>query len=338
MKMKHVKTQVEISRKALDTVLDSPVFLKKKCIILVDERIKKIYGHLFLGIKFPIIPIKSREAKSLKNLEGVTKKLIRMNVTRDTVLVSIGGGQVSDFTGFLASIYKRGVDHVIVPTTLLAMVDASIGGKTAIDIKNTKNALGTFHPPLHVIIHEAFLESLPEKEYKNGLVEIVKIAAISDKKLFKFIEQNCEAILARDPQILNKLIIQSVKSKQRIVNKDQYDEGERVLLNYGHTIGHALEKNNLLSHGQAVAAGIRLENNYAQRKGYVSTIDAMRIEKLLGFFGLKLNIQYERKKTLQGIKKDKKNISDSLRLPVVSEIGKGKIALIASNEIEDLLP
>lgn len=326
-----------MNHEPLDTIWNVEIFSERTCIVITDEKVKKIYKKLFAKTKFPIITIKNREAKSLKNLGRVSKKLLHLNVARDSVLISIGGGSISDFAGFLASIYKRGIDHVIVPTTLLGMVDASIGGKTGIDMANTKNILGTFYSPTTVIIHQEFLKSLPEKEFKNGLAEIIKIAAISDKKLFKFIEQNCKKILIRDPEILNKLIIQSIENKERITKRDTYDKGKRILLNYGHTIGHALEKSNSLSHGEAVAIGMHRENIYSQMKGITKMADASRIEKLLLRFNFQLDIKYDRKKTYQKIKNDKKNQAASLQLPVVSKIGKGNIILLSLNEIKRLL-
>ncbi len=299
---------------------------------LGEELLKKMRGAS-LRCNMLILPA-GEQTKSLTFIERAAKSLLKLKMKRDGCLIALGGGMIGDFTGFLASIYMRGISYISVPTTLLAMGDSSIGGKTGIDMEEGKNLLGTFYNPEIVIMDPLLLRKMPEKSFKYGLSEVVKHAVISDPKFFKFIEKNAAAILNRKPQILKKLIAQSVKIKLRIVGRDPHEslnpKGDcRMLLNYGHTVGHAIEKlsNYSLPHGEAVSIGMVAENRLAVGKNLLKESDSNRIENLLKRLHLPVKIpsQYSDQELKRAMDMDKKNIGGKLCFALPICIGKARI-------------
>lgn len=308
--------------------------------IIIDNNLKNL-GQELLGkmrkasLKCNMLILPAGEhTKSLNFIERAAKSMLKLKMKRDSCLVALGGGMIGDFTGFLASIYMRGIKYISVPTTLLAMGDSSIGGKTGIDMEEGKNLLGAFYNPEIVIMDPLLLREMPEKSFKYGLSEIIKHAVISDSKFFKFIEKNSAAILKRKPQVLKKLIAQSVKIKLRIVGRDPHEslnpKGDcRMLLNYGHTVGHAIEKlsNYELPHGEAVSIGMVAENRLATAKNLFKTSDSNRIENLLKRLHLPVKIpsQYSDQELKRAMDMDKKNIGGKLCFALPIKIGKARI-------------
>lgn len=308
--------------------------------IITDSNLKSI-GEELLGkmrkasLKCNMLILPAGEhTKSLTFIERAAKSLLKFKIKRDGCAVALGGGMIGDFTGFLAAIYMRGIKYISVPTTLLAMGDSSIGGKTGVDMNEGKNLLGTFYNPEIVIMDPLLLKQMPERSFKYGLSEIVKHAVIADSKFFKFIEKNAGAILNRKPQILKKLIAQSVKIKLRIVGRDPHEtlnpKGDcRMLLNYGHTVGHALEKlsNFTLPHGEAVSIGMAAENRLATGKALLKETDAARIENLLKRLHLptKIPAEFSDQELKRAMDMDKKNIGGKLCFALPIKIGKAKV-------------
>ncbi|MEK7171287.1 MAG: 3-dehydroquinate synthase [Patescibacteria group bacterium] len=297
-----------------------------------DELLKNMRGAE-LKCNMLILPA-GEHTKSLDFIERAAKSLLKLKMKRDSCLIALGGGMIGDFTGFLASIYMRGISYISIPTTLLAMGDSSIGGKTGIDMEEGKNLLGAFYNPEIVIMDPLLLKEMPERSFRYGLSEIVKHAVIADSKFFKFIEKNAGGILGRKPQVLKKLIAQSVKIKLRIVGRDPHEslnpKGDcRMLLNYGHTVGHALEKlsNYELPHGEAVSIGMVAENRLAVGKNLLKGIDADRIENLLKRLHLPVKIpsQYSDQELKRAMDMDKKNIGGKLCFALPICIGKARI-------------
>lgn len=290
----------------------------RKCCIITDSNVYKKYEKDFGDLPIIVKPA-GESIKSLKNLEATAEKLVNLSLDRNSLLIALGGGTIGDFTGFLASTYMRGIPFIQLPTTLLAMIDSSIGGKTGVNLKSGKNLIGTFHQPEITLIDPDFLKTLPRKELLNGLAETIKHACIKDEKLFEFLKRNHKKILAKDPAILNKLIVQSSKVKIDIVKKDEKESGLRMLLNYGHTIGHAIEKasNYKLSHGEAVSIGMHQVNLLTNFKG------TKKVENLLKLFKLPTQIPTYINKTK--VKKLIANDKKSGQWIVLEKIGKAKV-------------
>ncbi|MBD3330068.1 3-dehydroquinate synthase, partial [Candidatus Peregrinibacteria bacterium] len=246
---------------------DLIAFLKKRKIgskyaIISDSKVAKLFGEKLSrtlnssGLKAELITFPPGEkSKSASELINLAEKMLQKGFNRSDAIIALGGGVTGDLGGFLASSFMRGIPYIQIPTTLLAMVDSSVGGKTGIDLPSGKNLIGAFHQPSSVFIGIDYIKNLPQKQVKNGLAEIIKYGVIKDKKLFEYIKKNLEKILNNNEAALTKIITASVKIKEKIVEKDEHDKGERIILNYGHTFGHAIEKKSgyKLLHGFAIS-------------------------------------------------------------------------------------
>ncbi|TMQ25710.1 MAG: 3-dehydroquinate synthase, partial [Candidatus Rokuibacteriota bacterium] len=228
--------------------------------------------------------------KTLSSLERLAEQLSELHADRNSVILAFGGGVIGDVAGMLASVYMRGIAVVQIPTTLLAQVDASVGGKTGVNLKAGKNLMGTFHQPLAVIIDPEILRTLPEREFRSGLAEIVKHGAVLDRPYFEEVERDAPRLLARELDVLDRIIGGSCRLKAGVIERDPEEKSElRFALNYGHTIGHALEAATgyeRWTHGEAVALGIVAEARLACRLGVASEAVARRQERLLAAVGL----------------------------------------------------
>ncbi|MEZ5314962.1 MAG: 3-dehydroquinate synthase [Chlamydiales bacterium] len=248
------------------------------------------------------LPIKSRGMK-----ENIEDLLIKKGYGRDTCLIAVGGGELLDLIGFVASTYCRGIPYISIPTTLIAMTDASIGGKTGVNLKDAKNWIGTFYHPMRVFIDFSLLTTLPQQEFVYGLAETIKHSLIADRDFFDFLELNYVDILARDPLLIQEMIRRSCLIKQSIVEKDPYEiKGLRQILNFGHSIGHALEtfSNYTLAHGQAVFIGMLVEAAIARRLGYLSSASYERIRRFFDKLPIRVDLPYDF--PYQGLAVDKK--------------------------------
>jgi 3-dehydroquinate synthase len=267
-------------------------------------------------------------AKRLITLEALAEKLVRQGADRGTALIALGGGVVGDVTGFLASIYMRGVDVIQVPTTVLAQVDAAIGGKTGVNLVSGKNLLGTFHQPRAVLVDPLVLATLPAREYRAGLYEALKCGIIGDTALFRLFEEKHKEILAREPAVVEQLIADSVRLKASVVSADERESGLRQVLNLGHTIGHALEAETgykLLLHGEAVGWGLLAATHIALSTGKLSSVTAGRITNAVLALG---NLPPTNAKTsgiLKRLKFDKKTRQGVTHFILPREIGKVEI-------------
>jgi len=227
-------------------------------------------------------------SKSLTTVENLCERLADARVDRNSVLVAFGGGVAGDIAGFVAAVWLRGVRYVQVPTTLLAAVDASVGGKTGVNLRAGKNLVGAFHQPLAVLVDTEFLGTLPPREFRSGLAESIKHAAIRDPGFLAWHEQNVDRVLAQEPGALTELIARNCAIKADVVSRDEREAGLRAILNYGHTIGHALEHllDYELRHGECVALGMLVENELARMRGWLEPSDAERLRDLLVRCGL----------------------------------------------------
>jgi len=268
-------------------------------------------------------------SKRLATVEVMAEKLAKMGADRKAVIIALGGGVVGDVAGLLASLYMRGVEFVQVPTTVLAQVDASIGGKTAVNLVAGKNLLGTFHHPRVVLIDPTVLKTLPDREFRAGLYEALKCGVIGSVELFLRFEQNRARILKRDLAELEWLIAQSVRLKAEVVSADEHEGGLRRVLNLGHTIGHALEAEtgyHKLLHGEAVAWGMVAAANIALSVGRTDSVTAGRIADAVLSLGRLPELNVSTRKIVSRLQSDKKTQNGVVHFVLPREIGKVEIA------------
>ena len=273
-------------------------FLKRKRIAVVaDERVMLLHGAALVaafakaGVDAPVISVPSGEgSKSFAELERVCDRLLELELDRGDLVAAFGGGVVGDLAGFAASIYKRGVDFIQIPTTLLAQVDSSVGGKTAIDTPRGKNLIGAFHQPRLVLADLDVLSTLPDREMRAGYAEVIKYGLLGDAAFLAWLEDNGSKVLARDPAALTHAVARSVEMKAEIVAEDEREAGRRALLNLGHTFGHALEAEvgygEALLHGEAVALGSAQAFRFSAELGLCPPADAERAERGIAAAGL----------------------------------------------------
>ena len=271
-----------------------------------------------------------------KTLDGFTaciEALAALGATRDATMYALGGGVVGDLAGFAAACWMRGIDVVQLPTTLLAMVDASVGGKTAVDLAAGKNLVGAFHPPVAVVADTTALRTLPDRELRAGLAETVKYGAIADAPFLDWLEEHADALLARDDAALAEAIARSCAHKAAIVARDPREHGERALLNFGHTFAHAIEAESgyaadAHNHGEAVAIGMVLAARLSTALGRAPAADAARLETLLHRFGLPVAppAGLTPGRLLERMRLDKKATADGLRLVLWDRAGAARLA------------
>lgn len=282
------------------------------------------YQHQLL-----VLPAGEAE-KTLQRFAEVMERLASMGASRDATLVALGGGVIGDLGGFAAACWMRGIRFVQVPTTLLAMVDSSVGGKTAVDLPQGKNLVGAFHQPAAVLIDTDTLATLPDRELRAGLAEVVKYGAIFDAGFFAWLEANSQALLARDPGVLAEAIAASCRHKAAVVARDETEQGERALLNFGHTFGHALETEvgyHDLLHGEAVSIGMLCAADLSTRLGLAPEADGLRLAALLDALGLPTGVPgtLAPERLLAHMRLDKKNLSGALRLILWRGVGAAEI-------------
>jgi 3-dehydroquinate synthase len=241
------------------------------------------------SVDFEIVHLPGgEERKRLEPLEAAAEEMVRRGGDRSSLVIAFGGGIVTDMGGFLAAIFMRGIPVIHVPTTLLAQVDAAIGGKTGVNLTAGKNLIGSFHQPLAVLIDPALLETLPEREYRAGLYEIVKAGIIRDAALFRFLAERGADVLARRAEAVDRIIADAVRMKAEVVSADERESGLRRILNLGHTFGHALEAETGYArflHGEAVGFGMRAAVHLAEKTGHLSAEDAVEILETLDIYG-----------------------------------------------------
>jgi 3-dehydroquinate synthase len=301
-----------------------------KLFVVTDSNVRRLYGRRFLAAllsrRIPAVLIDvppGEESKNAGVAGSLHTALLEGGVKRDSLVVALGGGVVGDLAGYVAATILRGVRYVQVPTTLLAQVDSSVGGKVGIDHFLGKNLIGAFHQPIGVFIDPLVLRTLPAREFRNGLAEIVKIAAALDSRLFIAIERNARGISSRDPRIVSRIIARAVGLKGAVVSRDEHEKGLRKALNAGHTIGHALEvaSGYRLRHGEAVSIGLAAESVFAREMGLLRPEDCARVIRLLRQLGLPVTIPrvWDRSAFASAIALDKKGGS---RFVLLNGIGR----------------
>ncbi len=315
----------------------------KKLFFIIDSRVARLYKDELSGIlkNHPHMALEASERiKTLDYAKIIIKHLIENNIKRDFILVAIGGGTIQDITGFVASIIYRGMKWIFLPTTLLAQCDSCIGSKTSINLDEYKNQVGNFYPPVKVILNLNFLKTLPPREIKSGLGEIIKVHLLSGKKGMESIAKNYEASLA-DPKVMKELIFKSLLIKKGVIERDEFDAGYRNIMNYGHTFGHALESltRYRLGHGEAVTIGMDISNYLSYRLGYITQDSYQEMRNIL----LKNWPDYSLRNIDAGLffrslMKDKKNTGNSLTVILTNGPGKmRKKRLILNAKVKSLI-
>ncbi len=301
-------------------------------VIITDENIKRLYEDQFPD--GPVITIGTGEAnKTLATVEFILRELVRLSCDRSCFILGIGGGIVCDITGFAASIYLRGVRFGFVSTTLLSQVDASVGGKNGVNLDAFKNMVGVFNQPEFVICDVELLKTLPAEEISNGLAEIVKHGLIKDLSMLDFIEENQEKALALDRETIFRLVVDSVDIKSRVVQQDEREAGERRKLNFGHTIGHAIEKLEQKGHGRAVSMGMVAAARFSREKGYLSTADVDRIINLLQGLNLPVDSSQQADQVIDAAAMDKKKEGKELFFVFLQSLGQARVEKIKYDEM-----
>lgn len=280
------------------------------------------------GFRTALVSRPAGEArKSLASASELYDALVALPADRRTLVVAVGGGVVGDLAGFAAATYARGIPLLMVPTTLLAMVDSSVGGKVGVNHPRAKNLIGAFHQPIGVFIDVATLDTLPEREFRSGLAEVVKYGVILDPGFFQYLEQNTDAIMTRDPEAIQRIVLRSCELKARIVEQDEREETDiRAKLNYGHTFAHAFETAGGYAawlHGEAVAAGMVCASRLAQRRGLIGADVTERQVRLLQRFGLPLapKPEWPADELIATMRKDKKAIGGRMRFILPTRLG-----------------
>ena len=310
---------------------------KKRVIVISDSNLDRTHHDLIAPYEHILIGL-GEQAKSLVTLDEIYRQLIELGADRSTFILGIGGGIVTDIAGFVASTYMRGVEFGFITTTLLGSVDASVGGKNGVNVGGFKNMVGTFSQPSFVICDVALLHSLPNREFRAGLAEVIKTAILGDEELFERLEQTSFEELRQNDELLSEIIIRSVKVKASVVAEDEREGGRRRILNLGHTIAHAIEKcTSKFSHGEAVAIGLFHITNTSLAQNNIAESDAKRIFTLLSRYGFDTSLQIERKQLFDAIKGDKKRSGNTLHIILPTAIGAVEDRLISFEELESLL-
>jgi shikimate kinase / 3-dehydroquinate synthase len=307
---------------------------KKQAVIITDENVFSHHQKKFGG--WNTIVIKAGEQfKVQATVDSIIEQLIGFQADRKTFLIGVGGGVVTDITGFVASIYMRGIPFGFVPSSILAMVDASIGGKNGIDVGVYKNLAGTIRQPEFLLYDLSLLKSLPKEEWVNGFAEIIKHACIKDATLFRELERNKPGFYQKDKAALSRLIRRNAVIKSDVVQKDEFEQGERRLLNFGHTLGHAIENLYGLPHGHAVSVGMAAACMISEE--FTDFRDTNRVIAVLKKYGLPTQAEYDSKEVLHVLRMDKKKAKDSMNYVLLNKIGQGIVRMIPIVQLEKMV-
>jgi 3-dehydroquinate synthase len=308
------------------------IISKENTILVTDENVFELQQQKFDGWKTIVIKA-GEEHKQQSSVDYIISQLIAMEADRKTFIVGVGGGVVTDITGYAASVYMRGLKFGFVPTTILAMVDASIGGKNGVDAGVYKNLVGLIKQPEFLLYDYSLLQTLPNEQWVNGFAEIIKHACIKDALLFAKLEKFSLHDFKADETLLAELIEQNVSIKTNVVVKDEFEQGDRKLLNFGHTIGHAIENLHQLLHGHAISIGMVAACNLSEQLNGFHFDEAKRIVQLLAKYHLPVDIETDHEKVFAVLKMDKKRSGNKMNFILLNKIGEAIIKPIDINEL-----
>jgi 3-dehydroquinate synthase len=334
------KLQYKFSGKTTTYYLDADfTYLEKLAdknhtVLITDEHIFAAQQKRLGGWNTIVINA-GEQFKVQATVDSIIEQLIELGADRKTTLVGIGGGVVTDLTGYVAAIYMRGLPVGFVPTSILAMVDASIGGKNGIDVGLYKNMVGTIRQPQFLLYDYSLLKSLPKEEWVNGFAEVIKHAAIKDAVLFRELEKNKLTTYQKDKAALARLIRRNVVIKSAVVEKDEFEQGERRLLNFGHTFGHAIENLYELSHGHAISIGMVVACMISEE--FTPFKETDRVIAVLKRYGLPTLAEFDPKEVMNVLRMDKKKVKESMNYVMLNKIGQAVVKLIPMVELEKIV-
>ncbi len=310
-------------------------FVRQRRVIVITDANVHLYNRVFVDKYEHIVIGQGEVSKTMHTADDIVGYLATLGADRETLLVGMGGGIVTDITGFVASIYMRGISFGFIPTTLLAQVDASIGGKNGVNLAGYKNMIGTFSRPEFVIIDNDLLSTLAPRDFVAGMAEVIKVAILGDTELFDIVETHSPQQIAADRELLEEVVKRSVAVKWNIVAEDEFETGNRRLLNLGHTFGHAIEKcTHKYNHGEAVAIGLNHICAVAERVGSMCGEDVNRIRSVIEKAGLPIDSSIEMDRLLSAIKLDKKRSDDSVYIILPNSIGQCDIVRMSMDDLE----
>jgi 3-dehydroquinate synthase len=300
---------------------------KNQTVILVDEVVFNLHQSKFEG--YSTIKVKSSEAnKSQATVDKIIEQMLTFNVDKSWMLIGVGGGVITDMAGYTASIYKRGIKLGLVPTTILGMTDAAIGGKNGVNVGELKNMVGTMYRSTFILFDYDFLNTLPKLEWINGFAEIIKHACIKDPQMFNELDKFDMNHYLNDKNAIAQLIEKNIDIKTAVVLNDEHETAERYILNFGHTFGHAIENTNQLPHGFAVSIGMIIAAKISEEINNFYSTDKVKLINLLEKYGLPTSLQIDLKQSFEILKKDKKAQGDSINFVLLNKIGEASVQKI----------
>ncbi len=303
-----------------------------RVVVVTDASVRRLHGAAFPSA--PVVEIgEGEESKTLETVSGIYERFLELELDRTSFVLGIGGGVVCDVTGFAASTFCRGLPFGFVPTTLLAQVDASLGGKNGVNLRSYKNLVGTIRQPRFCLLDYDLLRTLPARDVRCGIAEIVKSAAVGDDILFGMLEAGPDALLALELSSVHTAISRSVAVKAAVVEEDESDQAARMKLNFGHTLGHAIEKVVGLPHGEAVSVGMVAAAGVSVGRGRLPDSAAKRLATLLTRFGLPTRIEWDEVPIIDAIGKDKKRAGGRLRMTLLDRIGHAVLEEVTVGEL-----
>lgn len=305
----------------------------KKIVWLTDENIYKRYAEHFPGDSSIVIPAGDK-SKNMETVGNAIEELLMMGADRETFIVGVGGGVVTDLAGFLASIYLRGVRFAFAPTSVLGMVDASVGGKNGVNVDLYKNQIGVIRQPEFLFYDFNFLKTLPDIEWVSGFAEIIKHACIRDAKMFRFLQEHSLEDFRNDFALAGQLVQDNVELKHRIASSDVTEQGDRRLLNFGHTIGHAIENITGLPHGVAVSIGMKYGCRISEKLAGLPTGKSEEIFQLIKKYHLPVEKDFNKAKAWEVLLHDKKKAGDSLYYILLRDIGDAVVKKLSLDELK----
>ena len=331
-------TQYQFSGKKVDCFFDADFSLieeklqKNNTVFITDENIFKYHQAKFNNWKTIVIKA-GEQFKNQQTVDRIIAQLIELNADRQTFIVGVGGGVVTDIAGYAASIYMRGIKFAFIPTSILAMVDASIGGKNGIDVGVYKNLVGVINHPEFLVYDFSFLKTLPHEEWVNGFAEIIKHACIKDKDMFHLLEQGSLQKFQTSEKDIAEIIKRNVDIKYNVVSQDEKETGERKLLNFGHTIGHAIENISNLPHGHAVSIGMVAACKISEEINNFKKLKTQKVIDLLKQYELPVSFLFDKKKTWDTLQHDKKKSRTTMSFIVLNSIGSASVKSIALDDL-----
>jgi len=332
--------QYQFSEKKVDYFFEDFSFIeeklqKDKTVFITDENLYAAHPEKFSGWKTIVIKA-GEQFKNQRTVDSVIEQLINLHADRQTFILGIGGGVVTDIAGFVASIYMRGVKFAFAPTSILAMVDASIGGKNGIDVGVYKNLVGVIRHPEFLLYDYSFLETLPDAEWVNGFAEIIKHACIKDHEMFHFLQQHSLAKFQSSLKETASIIRKNVDIKYNIVANDELETGDRKLLNFGHTIGHAIENTSKLPHGHAISIGMLAACKISEAINDFDKEQTEKVKELLIQYELPVTFDSNKEKTWEILLHDKKKSGSNMSFIVLNKIGSASVKSIPLDQLHQI--